>query len=62
LSIYDARGRRVGNLVSEVRKPGHYEIAWNGRSDEGAELASGVYFFKLRLGDVFQLRKMLLIR
>jgi len=62
LSIFNARGRRVRALVSGVMGPGHYEAVWDGRDDEGADLSSGVYLYRLRTGSDLELRKMLLTR
>ena len=50
LSVYDVAGQRVRVLVDETQKAGHYWISWDGRDDDGAALASGVYFYRLRPG------------
>jgi C1A family cysteine protease len=44
LAIYDLKGARVRTLVQEDRGPGSYEAHWDGRSDEGLRVPSGVYF------------------
>ena len=68
LSVYDVAGRRVRVLVRESLKAGRHIILWDGRDDDGSELASGVYFYRLRLGDdpLFSrehlTRKLLLLR
>jgi hypothetical protein len=41
---------------------GTYEIRWDGRDDDGRELASGVYLYQLKAGEVSQQRKLLLLR
>ena len=47
LAIYNVRGQRARTLVQGVRAAGRYQIVWNGRSDSGAALASGVYLYRL---------------
>ncbi|MDP6796961.1 MAG: FlgD immunoglobulin-like domain containing protein [Candidatus Krumholzibacteria bacterium] len=61
LRVHDARGRLVRELVSGEFAAGEHRVQWDGRSDQGQELASGVYFARLvSKGDVSQLRLILL--
>jgi len=64
LSIFNLAGQQVATLVEGVREAGTYTVRWDGRDDEGRELASGVYLYRLRAGDGKQVttRKLLLIR
>ena len=48
--VYDVQGRRVATLVDKTMGPGVYRVAWNGKTDQGAELGSGVYFAQVRSG------------
>ena len=47
LAIYDVMGRRVKSLVNNRQLPGRHTITWDGRSDSGAKVSNGVYFYKL---------------
>jgi hypothetical protein len=47
LRIYDAAGRQVVMLADRTFDAGQHEIAWSGRSADGRDLASGVYFLEL---------------
>jgi hypothetical protein len=47
LAIFDLSGRRVRELVRGVLEPGPHAIAWDGRDDRGASVASGLYFARL---------------
>lgn len=47
LEIYDLLGRRVAILFSGVADAGNHSFTWNGRSDGGDDLTSGVYFCRL---------------
>lgn len=58
LEVYDALGRRVGVLVEEQKRAGFHRVRWRG----GAELPSGVYFYRLRLDEKTKVRKMTVVR
>ncbi len=62
IAVYDVQGRRVRQLVNEPLPPGSYLVRWDGRSDEGRSVASGVYISMLRAQGSLQTGKMVLIR
>ena len=62
LVIYNILGQKVRILVDEPQKPGRYEVTWDGKDEDGNQLSSGVYFYKLKTKDFVQSKKMLLIR
>jgi hypothetical protein len=55
LKIYDALGREVETLISESLNPGTYEKTWNSKN-----LASGIYFYKLKTASNVITKKMIL--
>jgi hypothetical protein len=62
LSIYSLRGKRVRALVSGVLEKGSRAIHWDGTDDSGNPVPSGVYIYRLKVGDERSVRKMLLTR
>ncbi|MEE9270223.1 MAG: choice-of-anchor D domain-containing protein, partial [Candidatus Krumholzibacteria bacterium] len=62
LVIYNVRGERVRELVSEYQQPGRYKVPWNGRNASGDAVASGVYFYKLRAGTFVRTRKLVVLK
>ena len=60
--VYDVRGALVRTLVDDTRAPGTYTATWDGRSDTGARVASGVYFCSMRAGDFVESRRMVLLK
>jgi xylan 1,4-beta-xylosidase len=46
LKVFDVLGREVATLVNDVRPAGVYTVHW-----EASSLPSGVYFYRLRVGD-----------
>jgi len=62
LKIYNILGQLVKMLVDEAQEPGSYEVIWDGKDEEGNEVASGIYFHQLTTGKFNQTRKMVLLR
>lgn len=62
LDIYDITGRRIARLVRGERGAGLHAVRWNGRTDDGAPVASGVYLSVLTARDRSVSRKMILAR
>ena len=57
LTVYDMLGRQVAVLVNERYEAGRYKATF-----DASQFASGVYFYRIRMGDFEQTRKMLLVR
>ena len=47
LTVFNLLGQEVSTLVDEEKLAGKYSATWDGRSDSGAPVASGIYFYKL---------------
>ncbi len=62
LVVYDVGGRRVKTLVDRDLKASFYRVAWDGRNENGRNVASGIYFYRLQAGSYVQSRKMILLR
>ncbi len=57
LKVYDVLGKEVATLVNASMQPGHYSAEFN-----GANLPSGMYFYKLSVNGYSETRKMTLIK
>ena len=62
LSIFNVMGQRVRTLVNGNLPAGRYAKIWNGSSDAGHRVASGVYFYQFTAGSFKQTRKFLLMK
>jgi hypothetical protein len=62
LEIYNVLGQRVKTLVDEYQTTGDRLIHWDGKDENGNEVASGIYFYKIQVGDLVQTKKMILLR
>jgi hypothetical protein len=61
LTVYDLGGRRVRQLVDEVREANLYRATWDGRSDRGRRLASGIYFVRYEAGPARFVQRVVLL-
>jgi len=57
LKIYDMAGREVATLVDQYQTAGTFEINFNATS-----LSTGVYFYRLNVGDYSQVKRMTLVK
>ncbi|RKZ12427.1 peptidase [bacterium] len=62
LDIYDVKGRRVRELLSQDFQPGEHHVIWNGRDDAGQPVASGVYMYRLSTADQTLSKQMVLLK
>jgi fibronectin type 3 domain-containing protein len=62
MSVFDVRGRHVRTLVDRNHAGGVYRAAWDGRDAAGHQVASGIYFFRIAVGDLERIRKVVLLR
>jgi aminopeptidase N len=57
ITVYNSLGIRVRTLVNEIKRPGIYQIKF-----DGSDLSSGIYFYKITTGGFSGVRKMSLIK
>ena len=57
LKIYDILGREVTSLVDKYEKSGTYTIRFTAKN-----LASGVYFYRIKAGNFVQTKKLMLLK
>jgi len=61
-SIYNIKGGLVKTLFDGVRAAGNYKINWDGTDDNGLEVTSGIYFYRLTTNHFDQVNKMILVK
>jgi hypothetical protein len=57
LKVYDVQGRLVSTLIDRDMSAGQYQVGFRSRN-----LASGIYFYQIKMGDYKASRKMILSR
>jgi len=62
LAIYNVLGQNVRNLVSQEMEAGSHTVTWDGHSDGGTTVASGVYFYRLTAGSYSHTMKMMMLK
>lgn len=62
IMVYDLAGQRVKNLYNGFCPGGYHSVRWQGDTDRGCAVSSGVYFAVFRFNGVQEVIKMLLMR
>ena len=67
VSIYEISGKMVRQLNIGHQKAGYYvekerAVYWDGRSDTGEPVSSGLYFYQLRTGEFTATKRMVILK
>lgn len=62
LEVLDITGKKISTVYRGTLAAGEYSFSWQAVDDRGRELPSGVYLYRLKTGDIYQSRKMLLLK
>ena len=58
INVYDLLGKQVATLAETDYMPGQYKITWDGRNNNGEQLPSGVYFYRMVSENFEQTRRL----
>jgi len=58
LVIYNINAQKVRTLVDETKEAGYYHVVWDGRSDTGELVSSGIYLYRIVSGNFIKIEKM----
>jgi hypothetical protein len=62
LTIFTLEGRRITTLLDEEQSAGYHTVVWNGRGDDGMQVATGTYLCRILAGPYCETRKMSLMK
>lgn len=62
LDIYNNLGQKIRTLVDSHFDSGVHSVTWDGKSDTGNDVASGLYYYRLTSGDFRISKKMLMVK
>ncbi|HUV29516.1 MAG TPA: T9SS type A sorting domain-containing protein [Acidobacteriota bacterium] len=62
LTVYNLLGQHVATIVDEFQTAGPHRVVWTALKSDGRGVATGIYFYRLTVGDQTESRKMLLVR
>jgi predicted CXXCH cytochrome family protein len=60
--VYNLSGAEIATLVNQSMSAGNYRAVWNGRTDDGRTVSSGVYFYHLQAEGFTATKKMTLLK
>ncbi len=62
LTIFNARGEQICTLQNGPQSAGKHSVDWNGSNDEGNQVVSGLYFYRLQAEGYSGTRKMFMLK
>ena len=62
LSVYNVLGKKVRTLINKETIAGEYVVQWDGKNDNGEDVSSGIYLYKLSAQGYSQTRWMILLK
>jgi hypothetical protein len=62
LKVYNMTGQVIANLVKNYQVTGEHQIEWNALLANGEQASSGIYWCHLKVGNMVQVRKMILAK
>jgi len=62
VTIYDIMGNVVNDLFSGTESPGYKSINWDATNNNGDLVSSGMYFYKLQVGESFEIKRMMYLK
>ena len=62
IEVFNVLGQRVKTLVDEKRRAGSHVADWDGTDEKGADVSSGVYFYRMMADDFSDIKKMILLK
>ncbi len=62
LIVFNSLGQTVKALHSGEQLAGNHQVQWDGRDEQGQPVGSGVFFYRIKMGDFVRTHKMILLR
>ena len=62
IEVYNIKGQLVRYLVNELKNAGNYTVIWNGKDEQGKNVSSGIYFYRMQTKNYSATQKMMLMK
>ena len=62
IDIYNLLGQKICTLVNGEHAPAYYHARWDGTTDAGAIVASGMYIYRIDAGKFSAIRKLVIMK
>ena len=60
--IYNMLGQNIRKLVNDDKPFGYHSVVWDGMTDAGESVSSGLYIYRIISGDFHKVKKMVLLK
>ncbi len=60
ISVFDANGKKVAELLNDSFNTGIYLLHWDGKSDKGKKLINGLYFVQIQINGFTEVQKIII--
>lgn len=62
LKVFNTLGQEVVTVNDALYPAGHHVVTWNGKSNAGLDVATGLYIYQIKAGSFTDTKKMILMR
>jgi len=62
IAVFNILGQQVRTLFEGEQSRGHHFVTWDGRSDSGQEVSSGLYLIRMQASEFVATRRVVLLR
>lgn len=62
LAVFNILGQKVKTLANGTFSAGSHTVLWNGTSENGTTVSTGLYFYRLNAGEKVLVRKMVVLK
>ncbi len=62
MNFHSMLGQKIRTLVKRDQPAGAHDIQWDGKNEQGVQVSTGIYLYRLQTEHHVQIRKMMLIR
>jgi len=62
LDVFNVLGQHVTTLLKGSHPAGEYKVSWDATDKNGRRVATGIYLYRLRVGDEYMTKKMLFLK
>lgn len=60
--VYDILGQEVATLINGYHTPNMYNVKWFGMNNDGNQVATGIYYYKMVSGSFIETKKMMFVK
>jgi hypothetical protein len=62
LRILNIKGQLVKTLINSYKNPGNYSVTWDGTDNNNKPVSSGVYYYRLQVGNRVKTKSLILVK